>query len=70
MGHMVSGRGIEANPEKIKAIQKMQPPKTLKEIQKLNGRVNAIGRFFVLLCQEVSPVLQDVEGAKIVYLDS
>ncbi|PKA66196.1 hypothetical protein AXF42_Ash006893 [Apostasia shenzhenica] len=26
LGHMVSARGIEANPEKIQAIQEMRPP--------------------------------------------
>ena len=29
---MVSQRGIKANPDKIKAILEMQPPKTTKEI--------------------------------------
>ncbi|KAL0454585.1 UNVERIFIED_CONTAM: hypothetical protein Slati_0797700 [Sesamum latifolium] len=32
---MVSERGIEANPEKIEAMAKLQSPKTLKELQKL-----------------------------------
>ncbi|KAL0449611.1 UNVERIFIED_CONTAM: hypothetical protein Slati_1517500 [Sesamum latifolium] len=35
LGYMVSERGIEANPEKIEAISKLQSPKTLKEVQKL-----------------------------------
>ena len=30
LGYMVSSRGIEANPEKIQAILKMQSPKTNK----------------------------------------
>jgi hypothetical protein len=35
LGFMISQRGIEANPDKIKAILEMQPPKTTKEIQRL-----------------------------------
>uniref|UniRef100_A0A2N9G208 Reverse transcriptase domain-containing protein n=1 Tax=Fagus sylvatica TaxID=28930 RepID=A0A2N9G208_FAGSY len=31
LGFMVSQRGIEANPDKIKAILEMQPPKNIKE---------------------------------------
>ncbi len=31
LGFMVSQRGIEANPDKIKAILEMQPPRTIKE---------------------------------------
>ena len=42
IGFMVSQRGIEANPDKIKAILEMQPPKTTKEIQRLTGRIAAL----------------------------
>ncbi|KAL8114078.1 hypothetical protein AgCh_021094 [Apium graveolens] len=35
LGLMVSKRGIEANPDKIKAILDMEPPKTVKDVQKL-----------------------------------
>ena len=45
LGFLVSHRGIEANPEKVKAVQDMSPPKTLREMQKLTGRVTALGRF-------------------------
>ena len=43
--YLVSRRGIEANPEKIKAILEMQPPSTVKEVQRLAGRVATLGRF-------------------------
>ncbi|KAK1363785.1 hypothetical protein POM88_039346 [Heracleum sosnowskyi] len=42
---MVSKRGIEANPDKIKAILDMEPPRSVKDVQKLTGRVAALGRF-------------------------
>ena len=32
LGFMVSQRGIEANPDKIKAILDMSPPKIVKEV--------------------------------------
>ena len=32
LGFLVSHRGIEANPEKVKAIEDMNPPLTLKEM--------------------------------------
>src|SRR4051812_38505311 len=35
IGFMVSKRGIEANPEKIAAIQKMKPPQELRDVQRL-----------------------------------
>ena len=42
---MVSHRGIEANPEKIKAILNMKPPQSIKEVQSLTGRVAALNSF-------------------------
>ena len=35
LGFMVSHRGIEANPEKIKAIPDMKPPQSIKGVQSL-----------------------------------
>ena len=32
LGFMVSQRGIEANPEKVRAILDMTSPKTVKEV--------------------------------------
>ena len=45
LGFMVSHRGIEANPEKIKAILDMKPPQNIKEVQSLTERVAALNRF-------------------------
>ena len=45
LGFMVSQRGIEANSDKIQAIMEMKPPKNVKEVQSLNGKVAALNRF-------------------------
>ena len=45
LGFMVSQRGIEANLDKIQAILDMEPPKNIKEVQSLTGRVAALNRF-------------------------
>ena len=42
---MVSQKGIDANPNKIQAILNMEPPKNVKEVQPLTGRVTALNRF-------------------------
>jgi len=36
LGFMVSQRGVKVNPDKIKAILEMTPPKNVKEVQSLN----------------------------------
>ena len=45
LGFMVSQRGIEVNPEKIRAIMELEPPGTVKEVQSLNGKIAALNRF-------------------------
>ncbi|KAL0455790.1 UNVERIFIED_CONTAM: hypothetical protein Slati_0918200 [Sesamum latifolium] len=42
---MVTQRGIEANPLKIKAIIDMKAPTCLNEAQRLTGRIAALSRF-------------------------
>jgi hypothetical protein len=45
LGCLVSTKGIEANPDKIKALIEMQDPVLVKDVQKLTGRVAALNRF-------------------------
>ena len=45
LGFMVSQRGIEANLDKIRAIMEMTPPRNVKEVQSLNGKVAVLKRF-------------------------
>ena len=45
LGFMISGCGIKANPEKIHAIQKMTALRSIKEVQRLTGRVAALNHF-------------------------
>ena len=42
LGFIVSERGIEVDPEKIKAIQELPPPRTQKEVRGFLGRLNYI----------------------------
>ncbi|KAL2250131.1 UNVERIFIED_CONTAM: Transposon Tf2-11 polyprotein [Sesamum indicum] len=45
LGYMVSERGIEANPEKIQAIMSLRSPTTIKDVQKLTGKIASLNRF-------------------------
>ncbi|XP_042415121.1 uncharacterized protein LOC122004273 [Zingiber officinale] len=45
LGYIVTERGIEVNPSKVKALQDMTPPKNLKEAQRLTGRITALSHF-------------------------
>ena len=45
LGHMITHRGIEVNPDKIKAINDLKPPRNAKEVQKFTGMIAALNRF-------------------------
>ena len=45
LGFMVSQRGIEVNPKKVRAILVLEPPRTVKAVQSLNEKVAALNRF-------------------------
>jgi hypothetical protein len=51
----VSHWGIEANPDKIKAINKIQAPQRIKDVQCLNGCITTLGRFISRLCKRALP---------------
>ena len=38
-------KGIKANLDKIRAIMEMAPPRNVKEVQSLNGKIAALNRF-------------------------
>ena len=42
LGYMVNHRGIEVNPDQIKAINDLQAPRNPKEVQKLTGMTAAL----------------------------
>ncbi len=63
LGFMVSQRGIEANPDKIKAILEMQPPKNIKEVQRLTGRVAALNRFMSRSTDKCLPFFKTLKKA-------
>ena len=45
LGYMVTYRGIEVNPDQIKAINNLQPSRNPKEVQKFIGMMAALNRF-------------------------
>ena len=53
LGFLITQRGIEVDPSKIKAILEMPPPRTEKEGRGFLGKVQFIGRFIsklILTC--------------------
>ncbi|VFQ94930.1 unnamed protein product [Cuscuta campestris] len=64
LGHMVSRREIEPNPEKVKVILEMEPPRNVKEVQQLAGRIAALSRFLSKIADRLAPFFQTIKKSR------
>src|SRR5436189_247190 len=61
LGFVINSKGISLDPEKVKAIQDMPPPRSLRELRGLQGRLAYIRRFIANLsgkCQPFSKLMK------------
>ncbi|XP_070007471.1 uncharacterized mitochondrial protein AtMg00860-like [Nicotiana sylvestris] len=61
LGFVVSRRGIEFDPSKVKAIQELPPPKNKKDVMSFLGRLNYISRFIAqstVICEPIFKMLK------------
>ena len=64
LGFIVNSRGIEANPEKIKALIGMKSPARIKDVQSLTGRIVALSRFVSKSTDKCVPFFNLLRGGK------
>ena len=55
LGYMVTHQGIMVNPDQIKVINRLQPPRNSKEVQKLTGMTVALNRFISQSADKCKP---------------
>lgn len=55
LSFMISNRGIEVDPKKVKAIVSMPPPKNLKELRRVQGKINLVRIFISQLGDKCKP---------------
>ncbi|PKI63906.1 hypothetical protein CRG98_015687 [Punica granatum] len=58
LGFIVSEHGIEVDPDKVKAILEMPPPKTVREVRSFLGQLNYIARFIANLTNNRQPLFR------------
>ena len=63
LGFIVSHRRLEANLDKIHAILNMEPPRNIKEVQSLTGRVAALNRFVFKATNKCLPFFKVLKKA-------
>jgi hypothetical protein len=56
LGYIVSQQGIEANPEKVAALERMGPIRDLKGVQRVLGCLAALSRFISRLGEKGLPL--------------
>ena len=66
MGFVVSRRGIELDPKKIKAIQDLPPPKNRTKVMILLGRLDYISRFIAQLTTTCEPIFKLLKKSVVV----
>ena len=64
LGCMITERGIEANPVKIEAIRRMQPPTMKSGVQKLTGRLASLNRFISRSAEKSLPFFKVLKGSE------
>ena len=55
LGFVVTTKGIHIDPDKVKAIHELQPPRNLRELRGLQGRLAYIRRFISNLSGKCQP---------------
>uniref|UniRef100_A0A2N9FA17 Uncharacterized protein n=1 Tax=Fagus sylvatica TaxID=28930 RepID=A0A2N9FA17_FAGSY len=55
LGHVVSRRGIEPNPDQIAALVDSAEPRNIKQVQRLTGMIAALGRFISRSADKCKP---------------
>jgi hypothetical protein len=65
LGCLVSTKGIEANPNKIEAILRMEPPNSKKGAQRLAERLASLNRFIPRLAERNLPFFEILKSAKV-----
>ena len=56
VGHLVTGEGVRADPEKVKALQEMPNPENVADVQRFLGFVNYLSKFIPKLSDHVEPL--------------
>jgi hypothetical protein len=69
LGYIVSQRGIEANPEKVAALERMGLIRDLKGVQRVLGCLAVLSRFILRLGEKGLPSLPAPQEARTLLLD-
>ena len=56
MGHILSENGLQPDPQKVEAIDRMPEPTDIQGVQRITGVINYLGRFVPNLSEKLEPL--------------
>jgi len=65
LGHIVNQHGVQADPDKTKAISKMQPPKNISEMRRFVGMTNQLSKFVPCSAELMKPLTELLSSKQI-----
>ncbi|PKI71990.1 hypothetical protein CRG98_007606 [Punica granatum] len=70
LGFVVSGKGIEVDPDRVKTIKELPLPSTVLEVRSFLGRLNYIARFIANLIDKCQTLFRMLRKTAAVELDN
>ena len=61
VGHVLSKEGLKPDPEKIRAVQQMQPPQNTKELKSFLGFIQYLAKFMPNMASKSAPLRELLE---------
>ncbi|XP_012853665.1 PREDICTED: uncharacterized protein LOC105973192 [Erythranthe guttata] len=63
LGYVITQEGIKVNQDKVEAVLRMTPPRSIKEVQSLAGKMVALGRFISRMADKSLPFFKVLRKA-------
>ncbi|GKF18033.1 hypothetical protein Tco_0062951, partial [Tanacetum coccineum] len=61
LGYMISPKGIKPCPDKTEAVLQLPSPRTIKEVQSLNGKLASLNRFLSKSTEKSLPLFKTLK---------
>ena len=58
IGHILNSKGVQPDPEKVRAIQDMPPPSDKKGVERLLGTINYLAKFIPNMSTVTHPIYE------------
>ena len=69
VGHLLTSERLRPDPEKVRAVEAMQPPQNVKELRTFLGFIQYLGTFLPNLAADSAPLRQLLEKEVVWHCD-